>query len=255
MSPRIGHEVIRRLRVSSTNTLALELASAGASHGSIVLADSQEGGRGRQGRKWASPEGQLNIYMSVILRQEDTPALREAPGLIPLAAGLATIEAIKKTAHLNDLSLKWPNDIMAGGRKLGGILVEARTKSSGAIYAALGIGLNVNSRAKDFPPEPRETATSILMESGDKSDLDALVRAIALELEGTLGLTETVDGRNGMLSGYRKACSTLGLKVTAHMTGSQLSGLASDIDPMGRLLIKSPAGTEAISSADITHLR
>lgn len=251
----IGHEVIRRLRVSSTNTLALELASEGASHGSIVLADSQQDGRGRQGREWASPEGQLNIYMSVILRQKDTPALKETPGLIPLAAGLATLEAINNTIDINGISLKWPNDIMAGGRKLGGILVEARTKSDKTIYAALGIGVNVNSRAKDFPPELKETATSLLMESGDKSNLDTLVRAIALKLEGTLALTRTVDCRGEMLIKYKEACSTLGLEVTAHMTGSQLSGLASDVDAMGRLLIKSPAGTEAVSSADITHLR
>ena len=144
----IGRPRVHLRRTDSTNERARELAALGAPHGTLVTADEQTAGRGRQGRMWTAPP-RAAVLMSVVLRE-----LREG---LPLAAAVAVCEALPLPA-----AIKWPNDIWIGRRKVAGILVEGRPQEG---WAVLGIGLNVAT--EDFPPELRETATSLRLEGSE----------------------------------------------------------------------------------------
>ena len=136
----------------STNTRARELAEALAPHGTVVTAGEQSAGRGRQGRTWTAPPGRALLY-SAILRPLDERHL-----LLPLAVPLAVCEAAESLRPGLECAIKWPNDVWVEGRKLGGILIEARPQDG---WAVIGVGLNLSISRDEFPPELRETATSL----------------------------------------------------------------------------------------------
>ena len=140
--PHVHHRV-----VDSTNQRGKELAAAGAPHGTVVTADEQTAGRGRQGRSWVAPPGRA-LLMSLVLRDLD-----ERFPLVPLAAAVAVCRAFPQAD-----GIKWPNDVWVGGRKVAGILVEGRPRDG---WAVLGIGLNVATEAGEFPEDLRDTATSL----------------------------------------------------------------------------------------------
>ena len=148
---------------NSTNTDALEAARAGAPHGSVYFADEQLAGRGRSNHTWHSAAGQ-GLYVSILLRPQ-IPSARLP--LLPLIAGLAAAAAIRATAHLA-IDLRWPNDLLIGPRKTGGILVEAQSESNKVAFAVIGIGINVHQRS--FDPALATPATSLDLESGAPSD-------------------------------------------------------------------------------------
>ena len=137
--------------IDSTNTRARTLAAAGAPHGTLVTAGEQQAGRGRQGRTWSAPAGRALLSSLV---------LRDPPRLLPLLAGVAVAEVADRTGA--PAQLKWPNDVLLDGRKVAGILVEGRPQER---WAVLGIGLNVALRPVDFPPELRDTAATLGLES------------------------------------------------------------------------------------------
>src|SRR6195952_3513379 len=139
-------------RVGSTNTVARELAAAGAPHGTVVTAAEQTAGRGRQGRTWTAPPGSALLY-SAILRP-----LEPRHSVLPLAVPLAVCEVAEHLRPGIDCKAKWPNDIHLEGRKLAGILIEARPQDG---WAVLGVGLNLTIRPEEFPPELRDRATSL----------------------------------------------------------------------------------------------
>jgi len=218
----------------------------------VVLADSQSHGKGRLGRLWHSPPG-LNIYMSVVLRPGDHPAIESRPGLVPLLAGLSVLHALRECSGLV-ASLKWPNDIMSGNRKLGGILLEARSRGGGMDHAILGMGINVNSSDGDFPSELKGAATSLLIETGRTQDIEKIIRALALRLTRELESMHAADGPGEMIEAYKAACSTIGRKVRAQTPDGESMGTAVDIDRHGRLIMESNGQLHALSSADIIHL-
>ena len=147
----IGVPRVHARRMGSTNQRARELAERGAPHGTLVSADEQSAGRGRQGRSWTAPPRSA-VLMSLVVRE-----LEERHALLPLAAAVAVCEACEECADV-DCSIKWPNDVWIEGRKLAGILIEGRPQEG---WAVLGIGLNVTTRPDEFPPELRDTATSL----------------------------------------------------------------------------------------------
>jgi BirA family biotin operon repressor/biotin-[acetyl-CoA-carboxylase] ligase len=147
----------------STNARATELAEQGAPHGTLACADAQTGGRGRLGRKWSSPPA-LNLYFTLILRPPIEPVV--APQLT-LVAAVALAQAVEDATGLA-CALKWPNDLFIGGRKAAGILAEMAADPDSVRHVALGIGLNVNGLPEDFPPEFREKATTLRIESGKR---------------------------------------------------------------------------------------
>jgi BirA family biotin operon repressor/biotin-[acetyl-CoA-carboxylase] ligase len=167
----------------STNDDVRRLAAQGAPEGTVVFAESQTAGRGRLGRTWDSPD-RAGLYLSVLLRPADPP---ERIGRYPITAAVAVCTACRAFSG-DPVALKWPNDVLAEGRKLAGILAEMRQGPSGA-ELALGIGINVNQTAEDLPTGLRATATSLrLLRDGAAVDREAvaatLLEALAATLEG-----------------------------------------------------------------------
>jgi BirA family biotin operon repressor/biotin-[acetyl-CoA-carboxylase] ligase len=168
--------IIHRLAAcGSTNDAVRELAAAGAPEGTIVVADEQTAGRGTKGRAWHSPPG-LGLYASLLLR----PASGDL-ALLPIAAGIAARDAVE-ASHGIGARLRWPNDIVFDGRKLGGVLCESSMAGGLPELAVLGIGINVNHGPGDFPAELQETAISLGTALGRRADpgllFDALLAAV-----------------------------------------------------------------------------
>jgi BirA family biotin operon repressor/biotin-[acetyl-CoA-carboxylase] ligase len=178
----IGARVVRYAEIESTNDAAARLAEQGEPEGTVVVAERQLRGRGRQGRPWHSPPG-TNLYCSVILR----PARphREWPDLSWTLA--AAVAETCREAGAAAVSLKYPNDVVSGGRKLAGLLLETRTGPSATGALIAGIGLNVNSRSEDLPPELRGSATSLAILTGRAHDPAALLERLLARLERWYG--------------------------------------------------------------------
>jgi BirA family transcriptional regulator, biotin operon repressor / biotin---[acetyl-CoA-carboxylase] ligase len=167
----IGTTIHRFSTCPSTNALAKQLAREGAAQGTVVVAEEQTEGRGTKGRRWHSPRGQ-GLYASVILRPR-----RPDLSLLPLLAGIACLEAVREATGLQP-ALKWPNDIVWEGRKLGGILCEGEFLGNTVSFAVLGIGLNVGQKKADFPADLRRTASSLRLALGREVNPEALEKAI-----------------------------------------------------------------------------
>ena len=157
----IGHELHYFAETGSTNDDAFRLGVAGAPEGTVIVAESQSAGKGRLQRVWHSPPG-TNIYTSVILRPSFEAA--HAPQ-ISIATGLAVAETLNPYCG-GRAELKWPNDVLIGGKKVCGILAQMKTAESGIDFVVVGIGINVNLRREQLPDEIREIATSLAIEAG-----------------------------------------------------------------------------------------
>jgi BirA family biotin operon repressor/biotin-[acetyl-CoA-carboxylase] ligase len=231
--------------VDSTNRVAAEWAGEGAAEGSLVVADHQTAGRGRLDRKWFSPPGS-SLLFSVVLRPS---IVVEDLGLLNLAAAAAVCGAVAEEGV--DPRVKWPNDVVLGGRKVGGILAEASLELNRAISVILGIGLNVNIPEDEFPPEIRETAGSISSFSGKTHDritlLTAFLRHFGRFYDGLPGRPP-----EWILNSYRQLCATLGQKVRVDLQNGSLEGTAVDIHTSGGLILDSG---EVIRVGDVVHLR
>jgi len=227
----IGKIVHKLEACTSTNDVARVFADDGFEEGMVVLAESQIEGRGTKGRTWFSPPGK-GLYLSVILRPE--PA---AAALMPLVAGLAVREAVAAAAGLRP-GLKWPNDIVWDGRKLGGVLCETSWSGSHFNYLILGIGLNVDHGNEDFPPDLRETAVSLRLASDRPPDREALLAALYPALDRWYDVLRS--GRKEAV--VRAAEEALGLRrgdpVTIETTAGPASGAFAGIKPDGRVGLK-----------------
>lgn len=246
----MGRNIISMGEVESTNSLAMELAEKGASHGTVVVADSQTKGRGRMGRAWISPSGG-NIYMSVIL----TPSMRPKEAtLLTIMAGVACCGALRNTTGL-PVEIKWPNDLMLSHMKLGGILSEIKSGAGKIVYAVIGIGINVNTKTEDFPPEVRTVATSIRNEKGKTVPRTFLIAEILNELDCWYRVVSQ-KGKNTLLDEWRRLTSMIGKPVQVTMGDGIINGLAHDIDEEGMLIVRLPSGAlKRISSGDLVILR
>jgi BirA family transcriptional regulator, biotin operon repressor / biotin---[acetyl-CoA-carboxylase] ligase len=221
---RFGAPRVHFRLTDSTNARARELAARGAPHGTVVTAAEQSAGRGRQGRTWTGPAGRA-LLCSVLVR--------DPPRLLPLATGVAVAEIVGPEARL-----KWPNDVLVDGRKVAGILVEARLQDR---WAVVGIGLNVAVRDADFPPEVRERAGTLGLEpSAIEPTLDALLRTLerwlATESDAVL---EAVRGRDALLG------------RPVHWGGR--TGTAAGIDGDGRLVVRTEEGEVRLDAGEV-HL-
>jgi BirA family biotin operon repressor/biotin-[acetyl-CoA-carboxylase] ligase len=224
-TPRIHHRL-----TDSTNERAKALAMAGAPHGTVVTADEQSAGRGRQGRSWVAPPGKA-LLMSVILRN--------STAMLPLAAAVAIAEAFPGL----DMKIKWPNDVWIDRRKVAGILVEGRPQDG---WAVLGVGLNVATEESDLPDELRETATSLrIAHAGIATPNDAL--AILLPaLERWLA-----EDPLEVLAHWRARDALLGSRIA--WDGGE--GVAAGVDDDGSLLVGLDDGTQTALRAGEVHLK
>jgi len=230
-------------RLVSTNDRVKELARQGASHGAIVLADEQTGGRGREGRSWSSPPG--GLYLSVLLRP-----VQVAAGLLPLAAGLAVAEAVAAEAGVT-AELKWPNDVVASGRKLAGVLSEASTGGSGLEWVVVGIGVNV---ASVLPEDLRATATSLaeLAPSGPPA-----AAALAAAVIARLGVWyDALATPAAVVQSWRRhAVPWWGEAVEVRTGAGALRGRLLEVDDEGALVLSSALGTRRVLSGEVVRLR
>ncbi len=230
----------------STNVDVAEAARAGAAEGLVVTAEVQTAGRGRAGRIWRAPL-RSGLAVSVLLRPR---VPRETWGWLPLLAGLAVVDAVRPTSGL-DLGLKWPNDVLVDGeRKLAGLLAEVVDDA-----VVVGLGLNVSLRADELPVP---TATSLGLEGSDVVDRDPVLRGVLRALESRYRSFQAAGGdaaAAGLHDAYRAACTTLGRQVQVELPGERvLRGEAIDVDPAGRLVVRSADGLTTLAAGDVVHL-
>ena len=242
----IGHRIHFFDTIDSTNNYAAVLATGGAQEGEVVIADRQTAGRGRlREREWQSPPGR-NLYTSIILRPDIPPAF--APGLT-LVAGVAVAELL---GGYCPVSLKWPNDVLAGGRKISGILTEMRNKESKVDFVVVGIGINVNMEPGDFKEELRPLSTSLKEQTSKKVS----------RLELTAGLYRLLDNwyRIFIEGGFAPVrdrwleCSNIvGKTIEVTNRGVVQRGRCQGIDDEGMLLLIDEGNrTVSVRSGDVT---
>jgi BirA family biotin operon repressor/biotin-[acetyl-CoA-carboxylase] ligase len=235
--------------VGSTNDLLKERARAGAPAWSAVLAERQTAGRGRQGHSWASPPG--NLYLSVLLRPS-LPA--DSWGVLPLAAGLAVCEAAGELEVAAEL--KWPNDVLVGGRKLAGILVEAVSGARGMESAVVGIGVNVATVPAELPAELAGRITSLAAERGSPVDLLAFAAAVLARLAVCYDALVR-DGSAAIVQRWRqRAAAWWGSVVEVESAGEIRRGIARGVDERGALLLEDASGgIQALLSGEAREIR
>jgi BirA family biotin operon repressor/biotin-[acetyl-CoA-carboxylase] ligase len=220
--------------VPSTNDAARALALAGAAHGTAVLAREQTSGRGTKGRVWHSPAG-LGLYASFILRGPAGGAV-PFPHLVPLAAGLAASDAVLETAGL-ETRLKWPNDILYDGKKLGGILCEGVDAGAPGGFAIVGIGLNVGHCPSDLPEELRAAATSLRLAGGRVPGIETLWRALCGTLEHWYNVLTRGDKKAVVEAFGSRSAFARGAVVRVETGGDRFEAEYLGLDPEGRLVV------------------
>lgn len=231
--------------VDSTNTRAKSMAILGAPHGTVLIADRQTVGRGRMGRSFDSPAG-MGIYMSVILR----PKCPQADLMhLTCATAVAMCDAVEAAAGFRP-GIKWTNDLVAGKRKIAGILTELVTmpKETAVI---VGIGINCCQSINDFAPALQSFAGSLAMAADkaiDRATVAAEMMMALQKMDGTL-----LTGKENMFSRYRSDCITIGKDISL-LRGDELSyGHAFGVDDEGALLVGFPDGhTEAVNSGEVS---
>lgn len=233
----------------STNARAFELASAGAAHGEVVIAEEQTAGRGRRGRAWASPAGK-NLYLSVVLRPELAP--QRAPELT-LVAAVALAQTIADSGL--EAKIKWPNDVQLGGKKVAGILTELSSEPERVHFVVLGMGVNLNAAPADFPPEVAELATSLAAVRGVPVPRALFAAALLTRLEQWLEV-HAQEGFSPVRAAWKGRSSTLGHEVLVRTERTELRGLAEDVDESGALLVRDAQGTvHQVLAGDVEQLR
>ena len=243
----MGKHVVHYDTVSSTQDIAAEMARRGAIEGTLVIAETQEKGRGRKGRSWVSfPQG--GIYLSLILRPNLMPFQVVQ---IPLIAGVALTKAIRETVPLQPV-IKWPNDIIIGKKKVGGILTEMSSEIDGVNYVILGIGLNVNMSVSVFNEDISDIATSLIDRCGEFTSRVKLVQSFLCEFE-LIYTKFLAHGFGPARDEWKELNTTLGslLKITDGIT--DIEGEAIDIDNDGFLLVRKENGDiSRIISGDVS---
>lgn len=228
---RIGTLTHKFSSCPSTNDLARRLAEEGAEEGTVVMADEQTAGRGTKGRAWHSPRSR-GFYLSVILRP---------PGpyisLLSCVAGLAVVDAVREGAGV-EAKLKWPNDIIAAKKKLGGILLETSFLGKRLNYAILGIGLNLDQRPEDFPGELRDRATSLALLTGKAPERQPLLAALWSSLDRWYGAFCAGERRKILESYGQELIFPVGKAITVSGKSGPVTGSFAGIDPRGGLILK-----------------
>jgi BirA family biotin operon repressor/biotin-[acetyl-CoA-carboxylase] ligase len=235
---RFGRRVYYYPETDSTNRVAVELIRRGEAEGCLVVADHQTAGRGRLDRVWSSPPGR-DLLFTLLLRPE-----RPAGGALPVTLVIALAAA----AHLakitgTDIGVKWPNDIVTGGAKLGGILAEKPSLPDGSTALAVGIGINVNSTQDDFPPEIRGRAVSCLTLSGSTHDRAEVLSGL-LEAMEHLYDRYCHEGFSGIRPLYEDRLFIRGKRVTFERGGARYEGVVEGVEIDGALRVR-PGGKSA----------
>jgi BirA family biotin operon repressor/biotin-[acetyl-CoA-carboxylase] ligase len=243
----IGRDIQVFEETTSTNDVVEKLARDGVREGVVVFAESQTKGRGRLGRVWMSPTHK-GLWFSILLRPELRP---QAATQLTIASATALRRAIKSVTGLLP-DIKWPNDLLIGGKKVAGILTEMSAEPDRVRHVILGIGVDVNLEAGEFPAELKKIATSLRIEAGEKISRAELATAILQELEKDYA--RVIGGKFASLADeWEAGCATIGKQVSVQ-TGAQLvRGRAEALDDDGALLVRTEHGhLERVIGGDVT---
>ncbi len=236
--------------IDSTNSKAYQLAAQGAEEGEVVVAESQQEGRGRLERRWFSPAF-LNLYLSVILRPQIPP---HQASLITLMAAVAAANAIERYSGLLP-RIKWPNDILLRDRKVAGLLNEIHSETDRIHFVILGIGVNLNMDEKMFPKEIRGAATSLKKEMGQTVSRKTFLQFLLAEVEKWYA-TFLKEGGAPVLKAWRDRAKIKGMKIKVNSFGETLRGVAFDIDSDGALILETKDGKrKRIVAGDVEYRR
>lgn len=230
-----GRTLVFLDEIDSTNNEAKRQAELGAPHGTLVIAELQNSGKGRRGRSWESPKGS-GIWMSLLLRPEFEP--RHA-SMLTLVAAMAVDEAIRTVTGI-DTGIKWPNDIVTDGRKLCGILTEMSTDVDSIQHVVVGIGINANTA--EFPEEISATATSLKIACGSEVNRAALVAEVMLAWEHYYEIFLRTLDLSGMKDEYNKRLVNTGREVRVLAVKGEYTGISKGINDTGELLVELPDG-------------
>ncbi len=232
----IGRKIYYYDRVVSTNDRAKELARAGAVEGTLVLAEEQTGGKGRLGRSWYAPPYK-GICFSLILYPRVSPY---GVAQVTMMTAVALATAIRRETGVA-AGIKWPNDLLAGGRKICGILTELSAEMDRVNYLVVGAGINANQETGDFPGEVRDTATSLKEAAGRDIFRNGLVRVSLAEFERWYRVW-SVQGFKPVLEAWKELSVSLNCPVRIHTLKNSWDGWAEDVDEDGALLVRAPGG-------------
>ena len=242
---RFGRDLRYAAETGSTNRDVAALAQAGAAEGVVVVADQQCEGRGRMARQWFSPPG-VNLYFSLLLRP-DVELARAAS--LPLVAGLAVAEAIERIAPEVRPEIKWPNDILCGGKKLCGVLCEMQAETDRVCHVILGLGVNVNLTREMLPDELHARATSLKIIAGRGFSRGAVLATILNALEPLVDRW-CADGLEPLLPALRQRDTLFGREIELEQGGRRIAGRADGIFPDGALRLQTPQGAVPIYSGE-----
>jgi BirA family biotin operon repressor/biotin-[acetyl-CoA-carboxylase] ligase len=244
----IGAKIVRVESCPSTNDLAKDLALSGETEGTVVISEEQTQGKGTKGRSWFSAR-RKGLYLSVIL----TPPSPEI-SLLPLVAGLAVSDAIFSSVGIR-IGLKWPNDLVWEGKKLGGLLCESGYLGNRVNYVILGLGLNVSHGKDDFPEEIRQQAVSLKLITKEEPDEKALLENLWQALNHWYG--QFLQGKKeGIISAFQeRSALPLGSEVTLTLDGEEISGIYKGINSQGGLVLERGGEERAFFSAEIKAVK
>jgi BirA family biotin operon repressor/biotin-[acetyl-CoA-carboxylase] ligase len=246
----------------STNDVAARFADAGATDGTTVIAETQTSGRGRQGRTWFSPPG-AGLYVSVVVRlgkldrggsgQDRQAAFASVPlpARLTLLTGVALAEAVREATGL-PAEIKWPNDLVFGGRKLGGILAEAAARDGVIDHIIVGVGINVRPVA--YPPEIQSRASSLEAELGRPVDRGAVLAAFLVKLGQALAALRQDDVAEWFGRWRRMAPSAVGALVEWRAPDGLRRGRTAGLDDDGALLVEADRGIERVMAGEVIWL-
>ena len=243
----VGRDIQVFEQTTSTNDVIEKLARDGVKEGAVVFAESQTKGRGRLGRAWMSP-ARKGLWFSVLLRPDLRP---QETTRLTVASATALRRAIQSETGLNP-EIKWPNDILIRGRKVAGILTEMSAELDKVRHVILGIGVDVNLGANEFPAELRKTATSLRIEAGETISRPELATTVLRELDRDYA---RVCGNlfANVADEWEAHCTTIGRAVAIQIGGRRVGGRAESLDDDGALLLRTEHGhLERITGGDVT---
>lgn len=241
-----GNKIYFYEEIDSTNNEAKKKAEDGATHGTLVITECQNGGRGRRGKKWISPSGS-GIWMSFVLRPEIHP---NSASIITLVAALSVVSALKNINGL-ECNIKWPNDIVVNGKKVCGILTEMSSELDAVNYVIIGIGINVNTT--DFDESIKDVASSILLQTGLTIKRSQVVADFAKCFERYYNIFMQTQDMSGLVDEYNGLLINAGREVKINGINSEFVGNAIGINKIGELLVKKQDGSiENIMAGEVS---
>ncbi len=241
----IGQVIQYYLKLDSTNTKAWELISENTPTGTVIITDNQTKGRGRQSHKWISIPGQ-SLTFSIILYPNAMPSQSNIYSLI---AGLAITDCLNE--YNIPAQLKWPNDILINGKKVGGILCESKISGGVIRSMVIGIGLNVNENISELPEKLRKNATSLMIESGKQFQLETILALILNHLEHRI---QNIDNTQSQLIDWEKRCVHLNQKVTFHSGNEIVNGVFEGLTAKGEAIILIDGKENIFQSGEIVKI-